>query len=31
MIFNVHSTVVDDPRKAERELLATLPEIKHLG
>jgi len=31
MIFNVHSTVVADPRSAERQLLASLPEIKHLG
>ena len=31
MIFNVHSTVVNDPRKAERELLATLPEIRPMG
>ena len=31
MIFNVHSTVVDDPRRQARELLATLPEIKNLG
>ena len=31
MIFNVHSTVVDDPRGQARELLATLTEIKNLG
>jgi para-nitrobenzyl esterase len=31
MIFNVHSTVVNDPRRAERELLATLPEMGPMG
>jgi para-nitrobenzyl esterase len=31
MIFNVPSCVVMDPRKAERELLATLPEIRPMG
>jgi hypothetical protein len=31
MIFNVRSTVVNDPRKAERELLATLPEMRPMG
>jgi para-nitrobenzyl esterase len=31
MIFNVHSAVVNDPRKAERELMASLPEIRPMG